>query len=90
MRYAWRLNRRRTPVRLRWSHLQHQRLSAADSHGTKIVVTGYFDNSSKNKYNPDPTQAVRFGDPTYDEMTVGLAEYTVDGQSVKASTAMSK
>jgi hypothetical protein len=56
--------------------------------GTKIVVTGYFDNSSKNKYNPDPTRAVRFGDPTYDEMMVGMVEYTVDGKSVKASTAM--
>jgi hypothetical protein len=58
--------------------------------GTKIVVTGYFDNSSKNKYNPDPTRAVRFGDPTYDEMMVGVVEYTVDGKSVKASTAMNK
>jgi len=58
--------------------------------GTKIVVTGYFDNSSKNKYNPDPTRAVRFGDPTYDEMMVGLVEYTVDSKSLKASTAMNK
>jgi mono/diheme cytochrome c family protein len=56
--------------------------------GTKILVTGYFDNSSKNKYNPDPTKAVRFGDPTYDEMMVGMIEYTVDGKSVKSSTAM--
>jgi mono/diheme cytochrome c family protein len=56
--------------------------------GTKILVTAYFDNSSKNKYNPDPTKAVRFGDPTYDEMMVGMVEYTVDGKSVKASTAM--
>jgi hypothetical protein len=47
-------------------------------------------NSSKNKYNPDPTRAVRFGDPTYDEMMVGVVEYTVDGKSVKASTAMNK
>ena len=58
--------------------------------GTKIVVTAYFDNSSENKYSPDPTRAVRFGDPTYDEMMVGLVEYTVDGKSVKASTAMDK
>jgi hypothetical protein len=58
--------------------------------GTKIVVTGYFDNSSKNKYNPDPTRAVRFGDPTYDEMMVGLVEYTVDSKPLKTSTAMNK
>jgi hypothetical protein len=58
--------------------------------GTKIVVTGSFDNSSKNKYNPDPAQAVRFGEPTYDEMMVGLIEYVVDGKSAKAATAMDK
>jgi mono/diheme cytochrome c family protein len=58
--------------------------------GTKILVTGYFDNSSKNKYNPDPTQAVRFGEPTYDEMMVGMIEYTVNGKSEKTSTAMNK
>jgi outer membrane receptor protein involved in Fe transport len=34
--------------------------------------------------------AVRFGDPTNDEMMVGLVEYTVDGKSAKASTAMNK
>ena len=39
--------------------------------GTRFVVTGYFDNSAKNRYNPDPAKAVRFGDPTYDEMMVG-------------------
>jgi hypothetical protein len=61
-----------------------------DEKGSKIVVTGHFDNSPKNKYNPDPTQAVRFGEPTYDEMMVGMVEYTVDGKSVKASTAMNK
>jgi hypothetical protein len=58
--------------------------------GTKIVATGYFDNSSKNKYNPDPTRTVRWGEPTYDEMMVGVVEYTVNGKSVKASTAMNK
>jgi len=58
--------------------------------GTKIIVTGFFDNSSKNKYNPDPTQAVRFGEPTYDEMMVGLVEYTVEGKSMKAATVINK
>jgi len=38
------------------------------------VVTAHFDNSAKNKYNPDPAQAVRFGEPTYDEMLVGYAD----------------
>jgi hypothetical protein len=32
--------------------------------GSRIEVTGYFDNSAKNKLNPDPTKAVRHGEPT--------------------------
>ncbi len=42
--------------------------------GSRLVVTAHFDNSAKNKYNPDPTKAVRFGEPTYDEMLVGYAD----------------
>jgi mono/diheme cytochrome c family protein len=58
--------------------------------GTRFLVTGYFDNSAKNKFNPDPTQWVRFGQPTYDEMMAGLINYTVDSQQLKpASTASS-
>jgi mono/diheme cytochrome c family protein len=43
--------------------------------GTKMLVTAHFDNSEKNKYNPDPTKTVRFGDPTYDEMMVGYFDF---------------
>jgi hypothetical protein len=43
--------------------------------GSRFVVTAHFDNSSKNKYNPDPTKAVRYGEPTYDEMLVGYADF---------------
>ena len=39
--------------------------------GTKMIITAHFDNSERNKYNPDPTKAVRWGDPTYDEMMIG-------------------
>src|SRR5262245_32332209 len=46
--------------------------------GSRLVVTGHFDNSSKNKHNPDPTQFVRFGEPTYDEMFVGFVDYVYD------------
>ncbi|MCI0488699.1 MAG: cytochrome c [Blastocatellia bacterium] len=43
--------------------------------GTKLIVTAHFDNSPKNKYNPDPSKSVRWGDPTYDEMMIGWIEY---------------
>lgn len=44
--------------------------------GTRFVVTAYFDNSAKNKYNPDPTKAIRWGEPTYDEMLACFIDYT--------------
>lgn len=44
--------------------------------GSKITVTGYFDNTAKNKFNPDPNQVVRYGEPTYDEMMMGFMDYT--------------
>ncbi|MFN7927222.1 MAG: c-type cytochrome [Blastocatellia bacterium] len=43
--------------------------------GSRILVTAYFDNSAKNKFNPDPKQIVRYGEPTYDEMMIGFLDY---------------
>jgi mono/diheme cytochrome c family protein len=43
--------------------------------GSKLIVTAHYDNSDKNKYNPDSTKAVRWGDPTYDEMMIGYVDY---------------
>jgi hypothetical protein len=45
--------------------------------GTRMIITAHFDNSPKNKYNPDPTKAVRWGDPTYDEMMIGWMDYLI-------------
>jgi len=56
--------------------------------GTRIMVTGYFDNSTKNKFNPDPTKAVRYGEPTYDEMMIGWMDYTTDNERAKSTTAL--
>jgi len=46
--------------------------------GSRIEVTGYFDNSAKNKFNPDPSKEVRYGEPTYDEMMMGFLDYSVE------------
>jgi len=51
--------------------------------GTRIIVTAHFDNSAKNEHNPDPTKAVRWGDPSYDEMMIGWIEYVVPNGPVK-------
>ncbi len=49
--------------------------------GSRLIVTAHFDNLAKNKYNPDPNKAVRWGDPTYDEMMIGWMEYVVPNSS---------
>ncbi|HVG21991.1 MAG TPA: hypothetical protein VNI02_23355, partial [Blastocatellia bacterium] len=46
--------------------------------GSKLIVTAHFDNSAKNKYNPDPRKDVRWGDPTYDEMMIGWMDILMD------------
>jgi hypothetical protein len=50
--------------------------------GSKLMITGYFDNSAKNRFNPDPTKDVRYGEPTYDEMLLGFMDSVADMPSV--------
>ena len=72
-----------------WQTVYYLKKPIALPKGTRIVVTGYFDNSAKNKYNPDPSQAVRFGEPTYDDMMIGWINYTVDKEHLRTETAAS-
>lgn len=48
--------------------------------GDVITYTAWFDNSDKNPANPDPTQTVRWGLQTFEEMHLGYIEYIVPGQ----------
>ncbi|MEW6127468.1 MAG: thiol-disulfide isomerase [Acidobacteriota bacterium] len=43
--------------------------------GTRLDCVAYFDNSEKNKYNPDPSKEVRWGDQTWEEMMIGWFTY---------------
>lgn len=43
--------------------------------GTKVELTMAWDNSANNPANPDPTQEVRYGGPTTDEMMFGFIAY---------------
>jgi mono/diheme cytochrome c family protein len=36
--------------------------------GTQLITTAYFDNSPNNPLNPDPTKALRWGEPSNEEM----------------------
>jgi mono/diheme cytochrome c family protein len=39
--------------------------------GTKLECVAHFDNSTRNKFNPDPTREVRWGEQTWEEMMIG-------------------
>jgi len=60
----------------KWQHLyrlaQPKRLPA----GTRLICRGAHDNSAKNPDNPDPSQSVKFGDQTFEEMFIGYFNYT--------------
>ena len=54
--------------------------------GTRIEVTAHFDNSTKNAYNPDATQTVRWGDQTWEEMMIGFFTTLVDVTAASTPT----
>jgi hypothetical protein len=39
--------------------------------GTKLRVDAHYDNSANNKFNPDPTRDVFFGEQSWEEMMTG-------------------
>jgi len=63
-----------------WQAMYYLKKPVALPKGTKLIVTAHFDNSDKNKFNPDPKKTIRWGDPTYEEMMIGWMEYYVDGK----------
>ncbi len=54
--------------------------------GTKLMTVAYFDNSKNNPLNPDPSKAVRWGEPSDEEM-MGFWLQFADPQVVTAKAA---
>lgn len=48
--------------------------------GTVVECIAHFDNSPNNKYNPDPTATVKWGDQSWEEMMIGFGGYVVAGE----------
>lgn len=46
--------------------------------GSRLEVTGVFDNSANNKYNPDPAKDVRWGEQSWEEMMMGFFDVAID------------
>jgi hypothetical protein len=69
-----------------WQHTYIPKKPIALPKGTKLDCVAYFDNSPKNKYNPDPTKPVRWGDQTWEEMMIGWFTYTRASQAESAAS----
>jgi hypothetical protein len=55
--------------------------------GTRLDCVAHFDNSTANKYNPDPTKEVRWGPQTWEEMMIGWFDYINDKDDAGRDTA---
>jgi peroxiredoxin len=53
--------------------------------GTTMHCTAYFDNSADNLANPDPTETVRWGDQTWEEMMIGWFGSVAAHEDLQAS-----
>ena len=49
--------------------------------GTRIECVAHFDNSPNNKYNPDPSKEVRWGDQSWEEMMIGWFGVAIDAKA---------
>ncbi len=52
----------------RWQETYFLKKQFVMPKGTKLVTTAYFDNSANNPQNPDPSKAIRWGEPSNEEM----------------------
>jgi Copper type II ascorbate-dependent monooxygenase, C-terminal domain len=71
-----------------WQTMYYFKYPITIPKGTRLMLTARFDNSGRNKYNPDPKQVVRWGDPTYDEMMMAFFEYTIDNHSLESAASI--
>lgn len=50
--------------------------------GSTLKCTAHFDNSENNLANPDPTEVVRWGDQTWEEMMIGYFDMVLADQNL--------
>jgi hypothetical protein len=52
--------------------------------GSRLECVAHHDNSTANKYNPDPSKTIYWGPQTWEEMMIGWFDYTLDNQNLRA------
>ena len=69
-----------------WQIVYYQKTPLHLPKGTELHLTAHWDNSANNKWNPDPTATVRWGDQSWQEMLSApmavIVDRTVDPKSV--------
>lgn len=71
-------------LKMRWDFNWQLWYELADpiplTRGSTVEATAVFDNSSNNKFNPDPTKSVRWGEQTWDEMAMAILNVAFDAK----------
>src|SRR5262249_35220861 len=49
--------------------------------GTVLHCVAHYDNSAKNPHNPDPTQEMRWGDQTWEEMMISWTDFIYEREA---------
>jgi hypothetical protein len=61
-----------------WQHTYYLAQPKLLPAGTVIECTAHFDNSANNRFNPDPSVEVRWGDQSWEEMMIGFVGIVYD------------
>jgi mono/diheme cytochrome c family protein len=69
-----------------WQHEYQFREPLKLPQGSKIHASAWYDNSKSNRYNPDPTQEVWWGDQTWEEMMFTAINFSVVGPPSPSTT----
>ena len=72
-----------------WQIVYYQKKPLRLPKGTELHLTGHWDNSAANKWNPDPTAQVRWGDQSWQEMLSAPMGVIVD-RSIDPKTVIER
>jgi hypothetical protein len=72
-----------------WQHTYLPKEPIALPKGARLDCVAHFDNSAKNKFNPDPSKEVRWGDQTWEEMMIGWFTYVRDERQKETASRTS-
>lgn len=70
-----------------WQTRYEMKNPIAAPKGSRLECVAHFDNSTKNKWNPDATKTVRWGQQTWEEMMIGFVGFTLDNQNIQATSS---